>query len=79
MYPDFVEVPAGLPDALRKTLGLRRDERFRISYLSLANDVARVQHYWAQGEGDPRSQKATYAGMFFELVEKLGAEGLSTK
>ena len=76
MYPDFVEIPAGMLDALRRNLRLGGDEKFRICYLSLANDVARVQHFWVNGEGDPRSQKATYAGMFFELVEKLDAEGM---
>lgn len=64
----FVELPEGLP----RTNG----EPLRLSYVSIANDVARVQQYWANGQGDPRSQRATYAGMFFELVEKLGAEGL---
>ena len=74
--PEFVEIADGLPEALRAKLQLATGEKLRLCYLSLANDVARVQHFWAQGKGDPRSQKATYAGMFFELVDKLGAQGL---
>lgn len=74
--PDFVEIPDGLPEALRIKLNLASGEKLRLCYLSLANDVARVQQFWAQGLGDPRSQKATYAGMFFELVDKLGGQGL---
>ena len=74
--PEFVEIAEGLPAALRVKLRLADGEKLRLSYLSLANDVARVQRFWAEGKGDPRSQKATYAGMFFELVEKLDAEGL---
>lgn len=70
-----VELPDGFLPRLRTALSLREDEKPRLSYLSLANDVARVQQYWAEGVQDPKSQKATYAGMFFELIEALDAEG----
>ncbi len=77
----FIELPEGFGTQLRNDLALVEDEKPRISYLSLANDVARVQQYWVDGVHDPKSQKATYAGMFFELVEALGAQGqlFSTK
>lgn len=70
-----VELPKGFIPKLRSALHLSENEKPRVSYLSLANDVARVQKIWADGSHDPKSQKATYAGMFFELVDFLGAEG----
>lgn len=74
--PSFVELADGFPADLRASLGLLPDEKPRVCYLSLANDVARVQQYWVSGENDPRSQKATFAGMFFDVVKALDAEGL---
>jgi len=69
-------VPDGLIDALRRSHGLGDETRPRVVYLSLANDVARVQRYWAAGQHDPSSLRVTYAGMFYDLVEALGGQGM---
>jgi glycosyltransferase involved in cell wall biosynthesis len=74
--PSFVELPDGFAADLRSSLGLAPDEKPRLCYLSLANDVARVQQFWVNGENDPRSQKATFAGMFFDVVKALDGAGL---
>lgn len=70
-----MNLPDGFATRLHAALGLTGTEKPRVSYVSLANDVARVQRFWVSGVQDPKSQKATYAGMFFDLVEALGAEG----
>ena len=44
--------------------------------MSIADDAARVQRFWAYREPDPQSIKPAHAALFFELVEMLGAQGL---
>ena len=72
----FVVLPDGAPEELRRKFGVGSCEKLRLSYLSTADDAARVQRLWAENTPDPRSIRPAHATMFFELVEKLGAEGL---
>lgn len=74
--PECLVLPDGFADALRGSAGIGHDRKLRLSYISLASDVAEVQQHWVKGEQDPKSLRATYAAMFIELVEKLDAEGL---
>lgn len=69
-----------LPDhaaaALRKQLGLAPDAELRIAYVPGPGDAAGTYGHWKNGEHDPRVPVFTYSSMYYELLEKLDAQGL---
>lgn len=73
---DYIDVPEGAIAALRHKFHVKADEKLRLSYLSLADDVARVQKLWVKGETDFAAIRQSHSALFFELVEKLDAEGV---
>jgi glycosyltransferase involved in cell wall biosynthesis len=73
---DYIDVPEGAISKLRRKFRVQDDEKLRLSYLSLADDVARVQNLWVNGETDFAAIRQSHSALFFELVEKLDAEGV---
>lgn len=73
---DYIDVPDGAIPELRQKFHVKTDEKLRLSYLSLADDVARVQKLWVKGETDFAAIRQSHSALFFELVEKLDAEGV---
>jgi len=69
-------VPEGVIAELRKKFSVQDDEKLRLSYLSIADDVARVQKLWVNRETDYAAVRQSHSALFFELVEKLDAQGV---
>jgi glycogen(starch) synthase len=62
--------------ALRKKLGLTSDAQMRIAYVPGPGDVIGTFGNWRNNQHDPRVPVFTYSSMFYELLEKLNAQGL---
>lgn len=62
--------------ALRAKLGLATDAPLRIAYVPGPGDAVGTFGHWRNGEHDPRVPVFTYSSMYYELLEKLDAQGL---
>lgn len=73
---EFVRLPEGAAAAARARLGLAASAVLRIAYVAGPGDAAGTFEHWARGAQDPRVPVVTYSSMFYELIDKLGAEAL---
>jgi glycogen synthase len=67
-----------LPDRaradLRHHLGLRDSENLRVTYIAGTGDVAGTFDHWRAGRHEPRVPIIAYSLMFYELMDRLGAD-----
>lgn len=70
------QLPDDAAQALRSRLGLAAGAPLRISYVPGPGDVAGTYTHWGAGRHDPRVPVFTYSAMYYELLEKLDAQGL---
>lgn len=70
------QLPDDAAQALRNRLGLAAGAPLRISYVPGPGDVAGTYTHWRDGRHDPRVPVFTYSAMYYELLEKLDAQGL---
>lgn len=71
---EIVTLSEAASSDIRRRLTGTPDGPLRVSYIPGPGDVVGTHAHWQAGRHDPRVPVITYSAMFYELMQRLGAE-----